>query len=123
MHRKTDGRYRPRLVVKGFQQIPGIDYTNSYAPVAGYHIFRMTLAIAAAKNLSVETYDCSTAFAQNELDEEVYIKLPEGYSEYCNPSEDMKLKEEDGKKVLLLKKAMNGLIQGAHNQYKRVEKE
>ena len=58
MHRKTDGRYRPRLVFKGFQQVAGLDYTNSYAPVAGYHIFRLTLAIAAAEGLRVATYDC-----------------------------------------------------------------
>ena len=123
MHRKTDGRYRPRLVVKGFQQVPGVDFTNSYAPVAGYHIFRMTLAIAASQDLKIATYDCSTAFAQNDLAEEVYITIPEGYSEFCKPNPKMKLPDQVTKKVLLLKKAMNGLIQGAHNQYKRVEQE
>ena len=90
MHRKTDGRYRPRLVIKGFQQQYGIDFFNSHAPVAGYHVFRMVLAIAATEGLIVETYDCSTAFAQNDLKEEVYIKIPEGYNQYCEPTQDMK---------------------------------
>jgi hypothetical protein len=124
MHRKQDGRYRPRLVVKGFEQVFGVDYTNSHASVAGYHIFRLTLSIAATQNLQVETYDCSTAFAQNDLEEEVFIYIPEGYEEYCLPTADMKSKgKSNGNKVLLLKKAMNGLVQGAHNQYKKVESE
>ena len=122
MHRKTDGRYRPRLVVKGFQQIKGVDYFNSYAPVAGYNIFRLVLSISANLDLNIETYDSSTAFAQNNLEEEVYIDIPEGFDDYCK-----NLKKENvnigDKRVLLLKKTLNGLIQGAYNQYKNVEQQ
>ncbi len=122
MHRKTDGRFRPRLVIKGFQQIPGLDFTNSFAPVAGYHIFRLVLAISASNNLLVKTFDCSTAFAQNDIDEEVYISIPEGYEEFCRPLMNKKNLIESSTKVLLLKKTINGLIQGAFNQYRNMGK-
>jgi len=122
MHRKSDGRYRPRLVIKGFQQVPGLDFTNSYAPVAGYHIFRLVLSIAASETLTIKTYDCSTAFAQNPLEEIVYIDIPEGYEDYCKPIMQKKNLKGTRNKVLLHKKTINGLVQGAYNQYKNMEK-
>jgi hypothetical protein len=82
MHRKADGRYRPRLVVQGFSQIQGLDYFDTYAPVAGYPVFRLVLALAAANNLEIRTYDVGNAFVNAPMNEEIYVKIPEGYEEY-----------------------------------------
>ena len=64
--------------MQGFRQTPGVDYHETYSPVAETASVRIALTIAAALDLEVEQLDVVTAFLGSELEEEVYAKLPAG---------------------------------------------
>nr|GEX28046.1 hypothetical protein [Tanacetum cinerariifolium] len=79
---KVDGtvdKFKARLVIQGFRQKEGIDYFDTYAPVARIAIIRLLLALAAIHNLVVYQMDVKTAFLNGDLEEEVYMKQPEGF--------------------------------------------
>jgi hypothetical protein len=72
-------RYKARLVVKGFHQRPGEDYDSTYSPTVGYQSIKLLLQLAAIKDWEIKQVDFDTAFLNAELDEDIYIKIPEGY--------------------------------------------
>ncbi|GKD51588.1 zinc finger, CCHC-type containing protein [Tanacetum coccineum] len=79
---KVDGtidKFKARLVIQGFRQKEGIDYFDTYAPVARITTIRLLLALAAIHNLAIHQMDVKTAFLNGDLDEEVYMKQPEGF--------------------------------------------
>ena len=69
-------RNKARLVAKGFSQAEGIDYDQTFAPVARLEAIRMFLAFAAHSNFKVYQMDVKSAFLNGELDEEVYVEQP-----------------------------------------------
>ena len=71
-------RYKARLVAQGFRQTLGVDYHETYSPVADMASVRIALTIAATLDLEVEQLDVVTAFLGSELQEAVYVKLPDG---------------------------------------------
>ena len=71
-------RYKVRLVAQGFRQVEGLDFTDTFAPVASLVSVRVVLSIAAAKGFAVHQMDVVTAFLGSELHEEVYVTLPPG---------------------------------------------
>ena len=71
-------RYKARLVAQGFRQTLGVDYHETYAPVADKASIRIALTIAAALDLEVEQLDVVTSFLGSTLEEEVYVKQPDG---------------------------------------------
>ena len=75
---KADGRYKVRLVAKGYSQRYGEDYTDVFAPVVSKNSLRALLALAAAEDFEIHQMDVETAFLHGELDEELYIEAPEG---------------------------------------------
>jgi hypothetical protein len=82
-------RLKARLVARGFSQIYGIDYLDTYAPVVKLASIRILLAIAAIYDLHIHQMDVVTAFLAGELEEEIYMEQPEGF-EIGNPdSEDL----------------------------------
>ena len=101
-------KYKARLVAKGFTQIYGVDYYETYAPVARLSSFRLLLAIAARNNWPVDTFDFDSAYLNSVLgeDEIIYLEQPPGY-------------ETDDPRywVWRLRKALYGLKQGARNWY------
>jgi len=74
-------RYKARLCAKGFSQRKGIDYHEIYSPTTRYDSIRVLLAIAVKNNLSFQQFDIKTAFLYGDLQENIYMKIPEGLKE------------------------------------------
>ncbi|HEV7736248.1 MAG TPA: reverse transcriptase domain-containing protein, partial [Chlamydiales bacterium] len=72
-------RYKARLVAKGFTQQAGIDFEETFAPVARLDSLRFLLALAAALDWEIHQIDIKTAFLNGELEEEIYMEQPEGF--------------------------------------------
>lgn len=96
-------KYKARITPKGFKQKHGIDYFEVFANTGKYKTLRVTLSIAARRNLKLRQLDVPQAFTQAPLDEDVYMEMPEGF-------------EQDGM-VCHLKKSLYGLKQSPRNWY------
>ena len=99
---KADGRFRARLVAKGFTQIFGIDYDETFSPVARFESLRLLLALAALEDWEIHQMDVKSAFLNGLLDEEIYMEQPQGFVDPDHPN-----------KVCLLHKAIYGLKQAS----------
>ncbi|PKA53512.1 Retrovirus-related Pol polyprotein from transposon TNT 1-94 [Apostasia shenzhenica] len=78
---EADGnkRYKTRLVVKGFQQKAGIDYTKILLSIVKITTIRVLLSIVAAEDLYLEKLDVKTTFLHGDLEEDIYMAQPEGF--------------------------------------------
>ena len=72
-------RNKARLVAKGFTQTEGLDFDESYVPVARLDAIRLFLAFAAHNDFIVYQMDVKSAFLNGELSEEVYVEQPPGF--------------------------------------------
>ncbi|GJW76818.1 retrovirus-related pol polyprotein from transposon TNT 1-94 [Tanacetum coccineum] len=97
---------KARLVSQGFRQEEGINFEESFAPVARIEAIRIFVANVAHKNMTIYQMDVKTAFLNGELKEEVYVSQPEGFVDQDNPSH-----------VYKLKKALYGLKQAPRAWY------
>ena len=84
-------RNKARLVVKGYCQQEGIDYDETFAPVARLEAVRKFLAYAASNNIKVYQMDVKSAFLNGEIEEEVYVHQPEGFVDPQCPNHVYKL--------------------------------
>jgi Reverse transcriptase (RNA-dependent DNA polymerase) len=75
---KRNGVFRARLVACGYSQIPGIDFNESFAPVINDVSFRIMLISKLIWNLKACVIDKETAFLHGDLQEEIYMNIPEG---------------------------------------------
>ncbi|KAJ9561022.1 hypothetical protein OSB04_006182 [Centaurea solstitialis] len=106
--RNPDGSisaFKARLVAKGFRQREGVDYFDTYAPVARIGSIRTLIAISTLKGLYIHQMDVKTAFLNGLLKEEIYMEQPEGF---VVPGQE--------NKVCRLVKSLYGLKQ-AHKQW------
>ncbi|GJZ98322.1 retrovirus-related pol polyprotein from transposon TNT 1-94 [Tanacetum coccineum] len=97
---------KARLVARGYRQEEGIDFEESFAPVARLEAIRIFLAFAAHMNMVVYQMDVKTAFLNGNLREEVYVSQPDGFVDPDKPNY-----------VYKLKKALYGLKQAPRAWY------
>ena len=71
-------RYKARLVAQGFSQRPGVDYEETYSPVMDAITFRYLIGLVVHENLEIHLMDVVTAYLYGSLDNEIYMKVPEG---------------------------------------------
>ncbi|GJV74865.1 zinc finger, CCHC-type containing protein [Tanacetum coccineum] len=76
---ETIEKFKARLVIQGFKQKSGIDYFNTYAPVARISTIRLLIAMASIHNMIIHQMDVKTAFLNGELDKEVHMNRPQGF--------------------------------------------
>nr|GEV61384.1 hypothetical protein [Tanacetum cinerariifolium] len=111
-------RLQAWLVAKGYRQEEGIDFEESFAPVARIEAIRIFIANFASKNMTSYQMDVKTAFLNGELKEEVYISQPEGFINPDHPTHVYRLK----KAVYCLKEAHRATYKMFNGMLKRKEK-
>nr|GEZ39850.1 retrovirus-related Pol polyprotein from transposon TNT 1-94 [Tanacetum cinerariifolium] len=99
-------RNKSRLVAKGYAQKEGVDFEESFAPVARLEAVRLFIAYVAHKSFTVYQMDVKTAFLYGPVKEEVYVNQPDGFVVPYHPD-----------KVYHLKKALYGLKQAPRALY------
>lgn len=90
--RATKQRHKARLVAKGFQQRRGVDFNETYAPVAKLSSIRLLLAHAHTRGLVVSQVDVKNPFLNSKLDEEIYMRQPKGFVNMRHPNHVCKLR-------------------------------
>ena len=104
-------RYKARLVAQGFSQVPGVDYFDTFAPVAKLASIRAVLAIAAGDDLEMHQIDIKGAYLNGVLTdrETIYMQQPPGYHTVSNE-----------KLVCRLRKTLYGLKQSGRRWYQKL---
>ncbi|PKI62829.1 hypothetical protein CRG98_016780 [Punica granatum] len=108
--RRADGSvecYKARLIAKGFTLVEGVDFHETFALVAKLVTIRCLLIVAVTRRWEMHQMDVQNAFLHGNLDEEVYIKLPPGFS------------SRRGGAVCRLRKSLYGLRQAFRNWYSK----
>eukprot|EP00253_Pinus_taeda_P025555 PITA_25555 len=103
-------KHKARLVAKGYSQKEGIDYEDTFAPVAKLNTIRIMIALATKYNWKMHQLDVKSAFLNGELKEEVYLVQPEGF-----------VKQGQERLVCRLKKALYGLKQAPRSWYVKID--
>src|SRR3954466_15320608 len=113
--KKTDAKgnitiYKSRLVGKGFRQIQGVDYDETFSPVANLKSVRILLAIAAFFDYEIWQMDDKTAFLNGDIEKELYMVQPKGFVD-----------PKDADKVCKLQQSIYGLKQASRSWNQRFD--
>lgn len=95
-------KYKARLVARGFTQVRGVDYIDTFSPVVRHSTLRILFSLANELNLNIDHIDVTTAFLNGDLEETIFMEQPPGFS-----NDDCK------SKVCLLLKGIYGLKQAS----------
>jgi hypothetical protein len=102
-------RNKPRRVAQGFSKKEGIDYEETFAPVARLEAIRILLAFSVGKGFKLHQMDVKSAFLNGVLEEEVYVRQPRGFESVKYPH-----------RVYKLRKALYGLKKAPRAWYGRL---
>ena len=94
-------RFKARLVAKGYTQKDGIDYKETFSPVSKKDSLRIIMALVAQYDLELHQMDVKTTFLNEDIEEEIYMDQPEGFSMEGKDHKVCKLK----KSIYVLKQA------------------
>ena len=100
-------RYKARFVVRGFEQVHGVDFDETFASVVKQPSYKILFALQAMYGWKCHQMDVKTAFLHGEVQENIYLQPPDGFP-------------EDNGKVLRLNKALYGLKQAPRQWYLRL---
>lgn len=103
-------KYKARVVVKGYAQMFGVDFSETFAPVARMDTIMMLLALAAQKGWTLHQMDVKSAFLNGYLEEEIFFEQLEGFSVAGQQN-----------RVYQLKIALYGLKQAPRSWYNRID--
>ncbi len=103
-------KFKARFVARGFSQVEGVDYEETFAPVARYTSIRSIISIAAEMGWKIHQMDVKTAFLNGFIQEEVCIEQPQCFEVHGKESH-----------VCRLKKALYGLKQAPRAWYSRID--
>jgi hypothetical protein len=109
----TDGsieKYKARFVARRFSQKEGVDYEETFAPVAKYTCIRTVISLASVMKWKIHQMDVKKTFLNGVIEEEVYIEKPQGFEVHGRKSH-----------VCGLKKALYGLKQAPRPWYSRID--
>jgi transposase InsO family protein len=113
--RGADGqitKHKARLVAKGYAQRYGVDYEETYAPVARYTSIRALLALAAHHNWELHQMDVKSAYLNGDLEEDIYMQQPEGYEQIGGNQQQL---------VCKLIKSLYGLKQAGRTWHLKID--
>ena len=102
--------YKSRLVTKCYQQVQGVDYEETFSPIAKLKSVQIMLAIPAFYDYEIWQMDIKTAFLNGFLKEELYMMQPEGFVDPKNAN-----------KVCKLQRSIYGLVQASRSWNKRFD--
>ena len=86
----------------GYSQVPGVDFTENFSPVVNDVTFRMVLVLMMLNRYKCKLIDVETAFLEGDLEEEIFMDVPDGYKEVLN--------EETAGECLRLERPLYGLV-------------
>ena len=89
----TIKRYKARFVAKGYTQTFRVDYSETHSPVAKIDTIRVMFSIAANKDWPLYQFDVKNDFLHGEIEEEVYMKAPPGFSDEYGSGEGCRFKK------------------------------
>ena len=101
-------KYKARLFYKGYSQVHGVDYTETFTPIAKMDSVRLVLAIATSKGWQVHHMDVKCEFLNGELQEDIYMQKPE-------------FLQEDASLFCRLKKSLYGLRKAPRALYAKMD--
>eukprot|EP01018_Ginkgo_biloba_P029061 Gb_03163 [translate_table: standard] len=104
-------KYKAPLVAKGFSQVEGVDYSETFAPVAKMNSIRLVLSLAVSHKWVVHQMDVKSAFLNDDLQEEIYMEQPLGFA-----------LSENSSLVCRLRKSLYGLKQAPWAWYEKMDK-
>ena len=109
--RVKNGGPKARVVALGCLQLYSVDYLETFAPVVKLTTIRLICALAAANDWELEQMDVTTAFLNGDLDEDIYMQIPEG----------LRTPENEGMVCKLLK-SLYGLKQAPRQRYAKIHR-